>query len=313
MDILTQNIEDRGYDPDETRAYRARLTLCKKGGVEISVSVPFVRSLDPIPPSMLMPKEMTGDERLERDLANARRAARHARQSLRHLLKCMNAQYLWTFTFRDDVDDIKIAQKCYARFLRLFREKYPETKFVCVPERHSKNRTSWHLHVATSDRLDVYDVRRFWWMALGHRVEISYSTEGSKTKKELIGYVKQGSEWVRALPEEIRGNVDVKAHSARWGNNKTQWDASRLASYLAKYMEKTFEEATKSARRYWPSKNCERPQVDRFWLMATNLEDAIIEAHKIVKQLYGCAHVQIFLSRDYLSLWISGSGMEIPF
>jgi len=38
-------------------------------------------------------------------------------------------------------------------------------------------------------------------MALGHRVEIIYSSEGGKTKKELIGYVKQGSEWVRALPE----------------------------------------------------------------------------------------------------------------
>lgn len=313
MDILTQNYEEREFNPNETRVYRAKLTKCRRGGVEISVSCPFPRPFDPIPPGLLLPKEMTPEERLERDLANARRAARHARQSLRGLLKTMNAQYLWTFTFRENIEDIKQVQKVYARFMRLFRERYPTVKFCCVPERHSENRTGWHLHVATADRLDVNHVRRCWWLALGHRVEIDYKVVEGKTKQVLKGFVKNGTEWVEALPEEIRGNVDVKSHSRRWGSNATQWDADRLASYLAKYMEKTFEDAAKSSRRFWPSKDCARPEIERFWLMATNLEDAIIESHKIVKSMYGCANLHIFLSSDYLSLWISGSGIEVPF
>lgn len=314
MEIIHPN-EPIEYENQEPRYYRAKLTHCRKGGVELSVYVPEMKiSNDPLPPGYFPPeREMTEEEREYRDIANARRAARHARQSLRTLLKTMNASYLWTLTFRDDVDDIKTVQKVYQKFMREFRVRYPETKFLCVPERHSENRTSWHLHVAVADRLDVNWVRRCWWMALGHKVEIRYVVESGRTKQKLVAFIKNGSEWVECLPSEIRGNVDVKEHSRKWGNGSTQWDASRLASYLAKYMEKTFEQAEKSARRFWPSKDIPRPTVERFWLLATNIEDAIMEASGIVKVMYGSARLQIFLSRDHLSLWISGSGSECPF
>jgi hypothetical protein len=268
---------------------------------------------DPIPPCDRLRKELTEQERAERDAANARRAAQRARQSLRLVLKTINASYLWTFTFRDNIEDLAQVQKIYTKFRRLFVEKYPEAKFLTVPERHSENRTGWHLHTAVADRLDINWVRRCWWMALGHKVTIEYQDNNGRTKPVLIPHVQKAGEWVRAQSSEVRGNVDVRARKRRFGTEDQSWNPERLAMYLAKYMDKTFTDAQASTRRYWPSKGCERPRVKKFWLMATNVEEAIIEAHAIVKELHGMANLSIYLSRDYMSLWVSGTGQEPPF
>ena len=314
MQTLMHEFDDNApINPDSQRHYGAKLSFCKRGGVELSVCVPRNMTSDPIPPSLRLRKNLTDAERQERDAANARRAAQRARQQLRLMLKTINASYLWTFTFRDNIDDIKHVQAVYTRFRRLFVQKYPDSKFVTVPERHSENRTGWHLHTACADMLDVNWVRRCWYMALGHKVKIDYIEVNGKTKAKVVPFVLKAGEWVPAEPSEVLGNVDVRGRKRRYGAEKSDWTPERLAAYLAKYMDKTFTDAQASTRRYWPSKGCERPQVKKFWLMATNCHEAIIEAHYIVHELYGMANLSIFLSRDYMSIWVAGTGQEPPF
>ncbi|HCA27959.1 MAG TPA: hypothetical protein DEP05_10060 [Betaproteobacteria bacterium] len=82
---------------------------------------------------------------------------------------------------------------------------------------------------------------------------------------------------------------------------------------MTKYLEKTFDEAASNARRYWPSKNCERPVERRFWLGAVDLLDAIREAHDLVKMDCASATLSMWLSMDASNIWISGTGFEPPF
>lgn len=296
--------------PYGANSYRAVLKKCGRGGVELAVFVPDAKlfSSDKLPPALLPPKELTEEERVERNEQNSKRAARRARQGLRLILKSMQAKYLWTFTFRENVTDIDKVQKIYKRFHELFRKRYTDTKFATIPEQ--QERGAWHLHVAVADRLDIHWVLRCWYMALGHRVRIEYDQAG---KPHVVAFVRDGDDWRKAESSEIIGSVNVRAHSRKWGSNSASWDSDRLASYMAKYMEKTFSEVMGGRRRYWPSKDCPRPQIEKFWLMATNVEEALIEAHRIVKYMFGSASTQIFLSSDYMSIWISGSGCEPPF
>lgn len=296
--------------PHGANSYRAVLKNCGKGGVELAVYLPDPKlfATDKLPPALLPRKELTEEEQIERNEANSKRAAKRARQSLRLILKSMGAKYLWTFTFRENITDIERVQRIYKRFHELFRKRYENTKFATIPEQ--QERGAWHLHVAVADHLDIVWVLRCWYMALGHKVKIEYDEKG---KPHAHAYVKDGEDWRRARSDEIKGSVNVRAHSRKWGSNSNQWNSDRLASYMAKYMEKTFSEAMCGRRRYWPSKDCPRPKIEKFWLMASNVQEALIEAHKIVHQMFGMANLSIFLSRDYMNIWISGTTCEPPF
>lgn len=296
--------------PHGANSYRAIIKDCGRGGAELSVFVPDARMFqaDKLPPSLLPKKELSEEEQIERNEANAKRAARRARQMLRLILKSMDAKYLWTFTFRENVTDIALTQKYYKRFHELFRKRYPDSKFVTIPEQ--QERGAWHLHVAVSERLDIHWVLRCWYIALGHKVKIEYDVKG---KPKVVAYVRDNDEWRIAESSEIAGSVNVRARSRKWGGESSAWDSDHLSSYMAKYMDKNFSEAMGGKKRYWPSKDCQRPRIEKFWLMATNVEDALKESFYIVKTTLGMANTRIFLSKDYMTIWISGSGCKPPF
>ncbi|HCA27958.1 MAG TPA: hypothetical protein DEP05_10055 [Betaproteobacteria bacterium] len=87
-----------------------------------------------------------------------------------------------------------------------------DAKFVAV--RELQERGAIHLHVAVSGRYDIHWLRRAWWLALGHRVQIYYDDSG---KKHLRALIKDGGEWVPARSDQVMGNIHVKAPSRRWG------------------------------------------------------------------------------------------------
>jgi hypothetical protein len=296
--------------PHGANSYRAVLKNCGKGGVELAVYLPDTKlfSSDKLPPALLPRKDLTEQEQIERNEANAKRAARRARQGLRLILKSMEAKYLWTFTFRENITDIDRVQRIYKRFHELFRKRYETAKFATIPEQ--QERGAWHLHVAVADRLDIHWVLRCWYMALGHKVRIEYDDRG---KPRVIAYVKDGDDLREARSDEIMGSVNVRDSKRKWGSKSAHWDSDRLASYMAKYMEKTFSEAMGGRRRYWPSKDCPRPRIEKFWLIATNVDEALREAFAIVKITCCAASTQIFLSKDYMNIWIAGNGYEPPF
>lgn len=304
--------ENRLCDPlPENHTYRA--TLRNFGGsLELFVRcVPadeMARHLHTqVPVWLLEPKPLDEAEAVRRKEENKHRSVKRAKQSVRWLLKAMQADHLLTLTYRDNVEEIERVGKDWQKFVRLVRVKYPEWRFVCCREK--QERGAWHLHIGIRGRGDVHWLRRCWWMALGHRVEIDYSPEG---KKQLRALVKDGREWRYASKEEVRGNIDLRGPSKRWGGDGRRWDTERLAAYMTKYMAKSLDEI-ESGRRYWPSKNIERPQPKKFWLVAASFDEAVREAHNMLRERFCCRRLHIWSSDDMTRLWFSGSDIECPF
>lgn len=290
-----------------------RATLRRFGGsVEMSVRAvgadEMARHLHTqIPVHLRLRKEVTVQERERRDRENCARVGRRARQSVRWSLKAMQADHLLTLTYRENLEDMKRVGRDWAKFIRLVRVRYPELRYVATPER--QERGAIHLHVALRGRADVHWLRRCWWMALGHRVEIDYSSEG---KKQLRALVKDGREWRYARSDEVRGNIDIRGPSRRFGGDGAKWKTEKLAAYMTKYMQKAFDEV-RSGRRFWPSKNIVRPEPEKFWLNAGRFEDAVRESHNMLRHRFCCTEMTIWQTDDMTRLWFSGSGVECPF
>lgn len=303
--------ETRLCDPlPENHSYRA--TLRNFGAsVELSVrSVPadeMARHLHTqVPVWLLEPKPLSDEEIERRKEENAKRAGNRAKQAVRWLLKAMQADHLLTLTYRENVEDIERVGKDWQKFVRLVRVKYPNWRFVCCRER--QERGAWHLHIGIRGRGDVHWLRRCWWMALGHRVEIDYSPEG---KKQLRALVKDGREWRYAKPEEVRGAIHLRGPSKRWGGDGQRWDTEKLSAYMTKYITKSFEGL--QGRRYWPSKHIQRPEAQKFWLVAASFDAAVREAHDMLRNRHCCRTLRIWSSDDMTRIWFSGSDIECPF
>lgn len=281
-------------------------------GVEISVKdIQQERlkraALPEVPIHLQELKERTEEEQQERDEENRRRAGRRAKQTVRWLLKSMQADHLLTLTYRDIVDDIEVVKGHWQRFVRLVRKRYPKWQYVCVQE--LQERGSWHMHIAIRGRGDVYWLRRCWLMSLGHRVHVTYDLDG---KKRLLVEVEDNGQWRQALPSEVAGNIDLRGPAKRFGGHGASWKTEKLAAYMTKYIAKTFEEKA-SGRRYWPSKEIRRPEVQKIWLQAQDWRDAVKECHDKARHLYSCATLHIWSSDDLGRIWVSGSEVVCPF
>lgn len=59
-----------------------------------------------------------------------------------------------------------------------------------------------------------------------------------------------------------------------WEPNKTKglWRAGRLANYLTKYLDKSFDMLEHATKRYWASKGAPKPEVTTHWLGSLLLE-----------------------------------------
>lgn len=260
-----------------------------------------------IPPSLLPLKAISSEERERRDEENRQRAIRRACQSVRWLLKTMGADHLLTLTYRENVQDLDRVQRDFQRFIRLVRVRYPAWRYVCVRER--QGRGAWHLHIGICGWGDVHWLRRCWLMVLGHRVRFEYSQEG---KRKLVAMVKDGKAWRDALPEEVMGNIHVRGPSKRWGGDGHKWQTEKLAAYMTKYMHKAFDEL-ESGRRYWPAKGIRPPEPVKFWLASASFDEAVREAHDMMRQRFSCSRLVILSSDDMTRLWFSGSEIECPF
>lgn len=106
------------------------------------------------------------------------------------------------------------------------------------------------------------------------------------------------------LGEKSFGAVNVEAPTKRWGGITGKWKADKLAGYLTKYIGKEFEEAEKSAKKYWASRNIEKPVITRFWLKANNFYDAAIEAHDLI--FYRGMSLSMWGNSDDNVIWICG-------
>lgn len=249
--------------------FKAKLTELDHGQYELSVTpinpIHVVNDRMGFNPLLdCYRREITDeDERARRDEENRKRASKKAKQATRHLVKASYADHMLTFSYRKNETDKKTVVKHWHEFVRLFRVRFPEWTYVAVVEK--QERGAFHIHVAVKGRQEIKWLRRCWLKAIGQPAE------------EVSDWYNHGVK----LGEKSLGAVDVCAPTKRWGG-VGKWRRDKLASYLTKYIGKEFEESEKGAKKYWASRNIEKPVVKRFWLKAKTYLEAIREAHGLI-------------------------------
>lgn len=199
--------------------------------------------------------DRTEEEQSQYDKAqNLARAVRRSKQNIRWLCKAMEADRLFTLTYRKNQLDREQTRADFEKFRRLVRSGWKGTpgvkdwKFVAVLEK--QERGAFHIHCAVKGWQRINFLRECWHRALGCKC--------------------------LATGENTPGNVDVTdPDKARWGHTGRQWKVNKLAGYLTKYLGKTFDEMAAGKMRYWHNRSVVQPVKQRFWVSGSNIVEAI--------------------------------------
>lgn len=177
---------------------------------------------DPIPdghPSLAEDKAPRGAA-ADRE-ASIERATRRARKAARVRCKASGYDSLFTFTYRDNVQDRDLVAVHWKETVRRIKRILPDFSYVAVLER--QKRGALHLHVAT------------------HRLPASFTVRGVKLKSWNV----LRSIW-RSVVGDLGGNFDEskRQRCSRAGS-------FRIARYITKYIAKDFEDGELDRKRYW--------------------------------------------------------------
>jgi hypothetical protein len=169
--------------------------------------------------ALACPPPLTPAELLDRATQNRERSTRRARTVVRRLAKAKGLSVLLTLTYRENQTDRDQMQRDFDVFVKRVRRVITGFEYVCVFER--QKRGAWHAHIA---------VRAI----LSH-----YLHKGALVRS----YDLLRSMW-RGVVGSDNGNVDVSR------NRKVNRSSAKLASYLSKYIGKTFDQAEKHVNSY---------------------------------------------------------------
>lgn len=272
--------------------YRAKFVTLPHGQYEVSVTptnkTSVINARMGFNPLMDFPqRRRSAQDQAERDQENRQRAAKRAKQNVRYLVKSLFADHMLTFSYRENVLDRARVAADWKEFVRLFRLRNPDWKYLAVLEK--QERGSLHIHVAVHGKQDIKWLLRCWLLAIGQ----SYDDVSSW----LFGGVK--------LAEKSLGAVNVESPKKRWGGSSKSWKRDKLSGYLTKYIGKEFEDADKYAKKYWCSRNTEKPKIERFWMKAQTYEQAIIEAHDLI-YYRGVTSLSMWNDHSAAVVWITG-------
>lgn len=262
-------ILDDDFDIDNPSAtlrgdYYARITRFVSGGCEALMKVvrpmaqaQYAERWENGFPVSAVPKPEKSQSEIDSDRRdNQRRAVSHAKKTTRYLVQQMQADRLLTLSYRENMEDRELVKEHFTKFRRLVKEGWKgrpglkNWRYVAVLER--QQRGAYHIHIAVRGWQPISFLRECWYRALGASID----AKGSDTP----------------------GGVNVTPPRDQNGaSRKKEWANVRLASYIVKYMQKTFDETSIEKNRYWRSKDIEAPVTYRHWLVATNMEDAINE------------------------------------
>jgi len=157
----------------------------------------------------------------ERAEINAERAGKRAKQRVRHLCKAMGADTLLTLTYKSNQTDLALCKVHLKEFIRRLKRVIPNFRAVAAFEQ--QKRGAWHVHIAC-ERL----------------ASAIHNGAGHKVKSfDLVRSV-----W-RSVTKDHGGNIDVQSRK-----RNSQRSAARIASYLSKYITKSFEDGVKHSNRY---------------------------------------------------------------
>ena len=272
--------------------YRAKVVRLAHGQIEVSIT-PANRShvIDArmgFNPLLDCPRyARTDEEQQERDIENRGRSAKRAKQRVRFLIKSITADYMLTFTYRENMTDRAKAARDWKEFVRLYRKRFPDWQYVATIE--EQERGALHFHVAVSGKQNIKWLLRSWLIAIGQSTE------------EVDSWYVHG----KKLGDKSFGAVNVEPPKKRWNSGGNKWHSNKLAGYLTKYLGKEFEVAEKNAKKYWHSKNISQPVIERYWLRAKTFLEAVCQAHDIV-MYSGVTSMSMWADNPAGVVWITG-------
>lgn len=258
-----------GWCPSSTGNMVAKVQGFKAGGFEITCRMLNLPDL-----ARMMDADRKRGKREAPEEANpemVRKAALRAKRKVRHSIKNIGADRLFTLTRREtDPEGFWTEEKwawAWDRFVRLARKAGIELAYVAVLERHKKG--NLHLHVAITGWINIKLARNIWWVVCGGRG---------------------------------LGNVDVQFRKFPGGS---RFNASaRIARYISKYVTKTFTETHRfNKKRYWASRH-DLPQARRIILNGMSPSEAFRE----VCGLFGLDQFKVASDRHAFFLFTDGSG-----
>lgn len=245
------------------------------GSVSASASVERARKIEDDPQSLEWEKAQ-----------NHKRAVRRAKQNIRWLCKVMEADRLFTLTYRENQTDREQARADFTKFLRLVRSGWrgqvgiPNWKYCAVLE--IQDRGAFHIHCAVKGFQRIKFLRAAWYKALGGA--------GNETGDNTPGAVNVT-------------NPDRK----RWGHTGREWKTNKLSGYLTKYLAKTFDESSFEKKRYWHAKDLKVPAKQRIWIGGASMPEAIKNTYSMLRLACGVnVDCQMWVSTSNDCFWIAG-------
>ena len=153
--------------------------------------------------------------------ASRERTTRRARKAARLRVKASAFDSLFTFTYRENVQDRDLVAAHWKECVRRIKRVLPDFAYLAVVER--QQRGALHLHVAT------------------HRLPASLDWKGIKVKSWNV----LRAIW-RSVVGDLGGNFDESKRRKRSGSSQL-----RIARYITKYISKDFDDCELDRKRYW--------------------------------------------------------------
>ena len=226
-EILIQDDLNSQFEPEQERKYYLNIREFKSGEFEAVLKTVRPMQMEQIKRRFQCPGAISASAEIqkarkfeieggpsENDLAaNRARAVRRSKQNIRWLCKVMEADRLFTLTYRENQTDRGQTRADFTRFLRLVRSGWrgqrgiPDWQYVAVLEK--QERGAFHIHCAVKGFQKIKFLRAAWYKALGCPEDVS--------------------------GENTPGAVNVTdPDKARWGHTGREWKVNKLSGYLRK-------------------------------------------------------------------------------
>lgn len=168
-----------------------------------------------------------------------------------------------TLTFRRDrkidVTDYDTVVKKLTKWLNNQRVKCPDLKYLFVPERHLDGAFHFHGLLANADGLEFYDSGR-----VAYRDKAYVRTDDNKDLQTIYNL----EDWHYGFTTATRVN-----------------SSSRASAYICKYITKEVIEHTGRRRRFYPSRNLNKPAVSEHLFNGDDLEELLSDLSADVNYL----------------------------
>lgn len=180
----------------------------------------------------------------KRNKEDVARSLRQTQKSIRHKVMMMEADKMVTMTTQEPIVHIDDMKMLLTVFFRLARAKIPNFKYLAVLERHDSEKTSkgklhsLHVHFATVGRIDYNLLRDLWRTVVSKHRGTAYEA----------------------------ANINVSLSSGK--NAKGSYvriKRAQMARYMSKYVATDIEFGDPCKKRFWASKNIEKPRKLRIY------------------------------------------------